>query len=119
MIDLDRETLLTPAQAVRYVPTRRGGRKVSRITVWKWMVHGHRGVYLDGLKQPGGWMTSKEALQRFFAALAEAERERKRPRERAMAGAVAAPAPIALAAEEAWAQTVLEGAKNWRRAQKG
>lgn len=31
----------------------------------RWIVNGRRGVFLDGLKRDGTWMTSREAFERF------------------------------------------------------
>jgi hypothetical protein len=60
------EEPLTPTQAARLVPARRGGsRGVHRDTIVRWLERGHGGVKLEGYRTPSGWVTSKEALARF------------------------------------------------------
>lgn len=76
MIDLERERILTLAQAREYLPRRRGAQPAAT-TVWRWIVKGSRGVTLDGLRTPSGWITSVEAIGRFLAALAALDRGEK------------------------------------------
>lgn len=72
MIDMEREPLITLAQATAYVPQRRG-KKVHVTTLWRWVKLGYHGIHLDALKAPGGWFTSVAAVQRFLAAVARRE----------------------------------------------
>lgn len=76
MIDLKRERVLTLAQAREHLPRRRG-KQPAATTVWRWIVKGSRGVTLDGLRTPSGWVTSVEAISRFLAVLAALDRGEK------------------------------------------
>jgi hypothetical protein len=69
MISVETETLLTLSQAAAKLPCRRQGKRVSCVTLWRWTTHGCKGHILETLQTPGGRVTSKEALQRFFEAL--------------------------------------------------
>ena len=69
MIDLQAETVLTLADAARYVPRRRRGRKVHVSTLYRWAQRGIRGIKLETLRLGGGLVTSVEALQRFAERL--------------------------------------------------
>lgn len=87
MIDMEKEPLITLAQATTYVPQRRG-KKVHVTTLWRWVTLGHHGIHLDALKSPGGWFTSVAAVQRFLAAVARRElpnQEQAKRREREIA----------------------------------
>jgi hypothetical protein len=69
---LSGEELLTVAQAARFVPRLRG-RRTSPSTLIRWIIHGKRGVYLDGIQMTGKtWWTSAAAIARFTAALTRA-----------------------------------------------
>lgn len=78
MIDVFSESMLTITQACRILPTGRNGARPQFTTLWRWI--------RDGLKAPDGhlvkleairigckWMTSREALARFFQRLTPAE----------------------------------------------
>lgn len=66
------EDLLTVAQAARHVPRLRGQRTAPS-TLIRWIIHGKRGVYLDGIRLSGKtWWTSAAAVARFTAALTRA-----------------------------------------------
>lgn len=71
------EPPLSLTQAAAMLP-RVAGRKVSASTLWRWVMHGKRGVYLDAIRGHGnGWWTSSAALERFrvaLSALADGER---------------------------------------------
>ena len=71
MIDLTKEELLTLKDACQLLPRRRRGRKPSFSTIWRWALHGARGVRLETLRCGGTLCTSREALQRFFDKLSE------------------------------------------------
>ena len=73
MIDLHCEELLTLANARHLLPRRRLGRRPSFSTLWRWAIHGARGVKLDTLRVGGTLCTSREALQRFFDKLSESD----------------------------------------------
>jgi hypothetical protein len=68
------ETLLSFAQAAKQLPSRSGGR-AHATTLWRWSTIGARTpngrVKLERVRVGSVWFTSREALSRFFAALAE------------------------------------------------
>ncbi|MBL8841268.1 MAG: DUF1580 domain-containing protein [Planctomycetes bacterium] len=68
MISLDERTLSLP-EAAKFVPRRRAGRKVATSTLYRWITRGVRGVRLESMAAGGGLVTSREALERFFATL--------------------------------------------------
>ncbi|HUW30310.1 MAG TPA: DUF1580 domain-containing protein [Planctomycetota bacterium] len=71
MIDLKSEELLSLKDVCQLLPRRRRGRKPAFSTVWRWALHGVRGVKLETLRVGGTLCTSREALQRFFDRLSE------------------------------------------------
>ena len=95
MIDLQHEQPLTLSAAAREVPNRTSGRGVSVSTPWRWALRGIRGVRLETIFIGGIRYTSREALQRFFAATTAAANGESIPsrtvnqRERAVADAAA------------------------------
>src|SRR5262245_39852687 len=87
MIDSATETMLTLGQAARETPNRQGRRGIDARTIWRWAKRGIHGVLLETLRIGGVRYTSREALQRFFAAsTAAADRTAipaRTPRQRA------------------------------------
>lgn len=73
MIDIATEELLTLKDACHLLPRRRRGRKPSFSTIWRWALHGVRGVQLETLRVGSTLCTSRESLQRFFAKLSESD----------------------------------------------
>lgn len=75
------ETVLSAAKAAKLIPSDRSRRgHVSIDAIVKWILNGKRGVFLDGFKAGGkAWFTSKEAIDRFIAALSEVEAGRAAP----------------------------------------
>ena len=69
MIDISNETVISPADAVKNLPRRRGGKRPNISTVYRWMVDGVRGIKLESICIGGTRCTSIEALQRFFDRL--------------------------------------------------
>jgi hypothetical protein len=69
MLDLKAETPLSLAQAARLVPPTRLDKPVHVSTIVRWILHGVRGVRLGAVRIGGRWVTSREALERFSAAL--------------------------------------------------
>ena len=92
MIDIEKETLLAPAEVARLPMFRRHGRAVNVSTVWRWITHGVRArsgrrVRLESIKMPSGSFSSAEAAARFVAALNHCDSSRanaRRSRERAL-----------------------------------
>lgn len=69
-----REQRLTFAQAPKTLPSFRSGRPVHKATIGRWAFSGLKRydgtvVRLEAVKCGGQWVTSVEALERFFAAL--------------------------------------------------
>jgi hypothetical protein len=63
MIDTIQESVISLTEATRRAPGRR-----NLSTVWRWHMHGVRGIRLETIVCGGRRFTSAEALQRFFAA---------------------------------------------------
>lgn len=59
---------ITASQAARLRPAHRG-RQTAPQTVVRWIRIGLRGVKLEGYHDGSGWVTSRRALARFYAAL--------------------------------------------------
>jgi hypothetical protein len=71
MIDTLSETVFSLTEATKLIPARRGGKKPHVSCLYRWTIGGCRGVVLESLCIGGTRCTSREALQRFFAALSE------------------------------------------------
>lgn len=80
------QTLITLREAAATLPHRRGGRPTHSATLFRWATEGLRGVKLEVVQVGATKCTSREALQRFFAKLAEATQSAKAG-ESARAGA--------------------------------
>jgi len=82
MIDLDREKPVTLSEACRLVPAvnampgMAARRPLHPRTLYNWTTRGKRGVTLEVIPVGGILVTTKEALQRFFARLAQARDQR-------------------------------------------
>ena len=68
------ESLLTLHDAAQLLPSNRVGKRVNFATVWRWALKGIRAidgrlVRLEASRVGGRWLTSREALERFAAAL--------------------------------------------------
>ena len=74
-IDIQTETVITPAKATHFCPERRRGVRPNIATIFRWMVAGVKGIKLESLVVGGTRCTSIEALQRFFDALTVAADE--------------------------------------------
>ena len=79
MIDLTTETLLTFQEALKHPFARRhdGKPATNTIRIHKWCTQGVRGVHLESVLAGGIRCTSKEALERFFAAINERDANQK------------------------------------------
>jgi len=71
MIDIKSERLYSLSQAAKLdcLPIRRGGKGVHVATLWRWAMHGVRGVRLETVRAGGSLCTSIEAIERFFETL--------------------------------------------------
>jgi len=68
-IDAIREELLSLAEATKVMP-RVNGKRPAISTLWRWCRKGLRGVHLDYVRVGRNIATTREALSRFFNALA-------------------------------------------------
>lgn len=75
MIDSNKETLITLAEAARHVPRRRAGQKCSTSTLYRWTARGCRGTVLESIQIGATRCTSIEALGRFFQRLTDQTRK--------------------------------------------
>ena len=67
------EQLLSFSQVARVLPPGRNGRPVAPSTVFRWVRDGVRGIRLEAIRIGGRWLTTREAVARFSAALTAAE----------------------------------------------
>jgi hypothetical protein len=74
MIETSTETLLSLRDAAKRLPGRRQGKRPAVETLYRWTLHGCRGIVLESAQIGGTRCTSIEALDRFFAALSAASR---------------------------------------------
>ncbi|MFA6135247.1 MAG: DUF1580 domain-containing protein [Phycisphaerae bacterium] len=73
-IDVETESLLSLTEATKVLP-RINGRKPAISTLWRWCRRGLRGVKLEYLRYGRNIVTTRQALTRFFTALAEVDAE--------------------------------------------
>jgi len=71
-IDLQHESIVSFAEAARFLP-QISGKRLHTSTIWRWARRGLRGVTLEHAWLGGRVFTSKEALTRFVNKLADAE----------------------------------------------
>ena len=71
-IDITKETVISPRDAVSHLPRRRKGKRPALATIYRWMEPGVRGVKLEYLQVGNCRCTSVQALQRFFERLTHA-----------------------------------------------
>ena len=70
-IDIRSEQIfsLTAATKLPCFGNRRGGKRISVCTLWRWATAGVRGIKLETIMAGGSRATSLEAVERFFEAL--------------------------------------------------
>lgn len=75
-IDLQKDTLLSFADAARLLPATERGTKLHTATIWRWATKGRviggRRIKLENLVVGGRRVTSTEALNRFAMQVTEA-----------------------------------------------
>jgi len=71
-IDIASEEVISLADAARSLPARRGGKRPHVSCLYRWTTSGCRGIVLESVQIGATRCTSKEALDRFFAALTAA-----------------------------------------------
>ena len=74
------ETILSLHDAAQLIPSNRAGKRINFSTVWRWALKGiiaQNGdrVKLEFVKCGGRLLTSKQALERFVAALTTSSRQ--------------------------------------------
>jgi len=71
-IEVASEEVISLADAARELPRRRGGKRPHVSCLYRWTKTGCRGIVLESVQIGGTRCTSREALDRFFAALTAA-----------------------------------------------
>lgn len=71
-INIENETIVSLTEATKTLP-RVNGKRPAISTLWRWCRKGLRGVRLEYIRVGRNIATSREALSRFFAALADAD----------------------------------------------
>jgi len=69
MVDIATEKVEALADCTKYVPLRRGQKRVHLATLYRWAERGCKGVKLEVLQVGGTKCSSAAALQRFFERL--------------------------------------------------
>lgn len=72
MIDVSSEHVISLSEAARSLPARRAGKRPHVSCLYRWTKAGCRGVVLEWAQIGATRCTSREALERFFAALTAA-----------------------------------------------
>lgn len=79
MLD-DQNRLLTLCEAAKMFPHhvkvrghRTSRKRIAPAVLWRWIIHGHLGIRLEGVRTPRGMRTTAGAVCRFLAAVREAE----------------------------------------------
>ena len=89
MIDPTTEQLIRLADVpkLKWLPTRRGGKRLHLSTVYRWEQQGLRGVRLEIVQAGGTRCTTEAALLRFFDSLSNvtADPSQWKPRRRELA----------------------------------
>jgi hypothetical protein len=77
MIDISCEEMIVLGEVPNHLRIkRRGGKKLSIATVFRWSTSGVKGVVLETLQVGGVRVTSSQSLQRFFDALSRPKPDR-------------------------------------------
>jgi hypothetical protein len=77
MIDISSEEMIVLGEVPNHLRIkRRGGKKLSIGTVFRWSTAGIKGVVLETLQVGGVRVTSSQSLQRFFDALSRSNADR-------------------------------------------
>jgi hypothetical protein len=69
-INIENETIVSLTEATKTLP-RVNGKRPAISTLWRWCRKGLRGVRLEYIRVGRNIATSREALNRFFEALAQ------------------------------------------------
>jgi hypothetical protein len=71
-INIETENIVSLTEATRILP-RRNGKRAAISTLWRWCRKGINGVRLEYIRVGRNIATSREALNRFYEALAQAD----------------------------------------------
>ena len=71
-IDIGQEEIISLTEATKVMP-QVNGKRPAISTLWRWCRKGVRGVYLEYVRVGRNIATSREAMGRFFVALAESD----------------------------------------------
>lgn len=71
-INPETETTVSLTEAAKIIP-RRNGKRAAISTIWRWCRKGIKGVRLEYIRVGRNIATSREALNRFYEALAQAD----------------------------------------------
>lgn len=71
---LNVEQLVGLSEAAALLP-KTAGKRVSNVSLWRWITYGRDGVYLEASRIGGRFYTTRESLLRFGAALTVKARE--------------------------------------------
>lgn len=77
-MDLKHEEVISLSDACRVIPPI-NGKKTHPSTIWRWCRKGIRGVCLEYVRVGRRMCTSREALGRFFKALADTDQDSTSP----------------------------------------
>jgi len=69
-VDLPQLVAIRDVPSLRWLPRRPGNRKYSLNTIWRWALHGQRGVKLRTVRVGGTLCTSEIWLSEYFESLA-------------------------------------------------
>lgn len=69
-INIENEKLATLTELSKLLP-KTNGKRVNTSTLWRWCRRGRHGITLEYLRMGAKIITTQEAMQRFFTALAE------------------------------------------------
>jgi len=71
-INIEIEDVMSLTEATKVLP-KVNGKRPAISTLWRWCRRGLRGVHLEYIRVGRNIATSRQALNRFFTALAEAD----------------------------------------------
>lgn len=79
-VDVEREELMTPAEACSHPALRKSKTKPCRVSkIYRLFDPGQRGVRLECVRTPSGLRTSRQAISRFISRLNMTDSSRRPP----------------------------------------
>jgi hypothetical protein len=85
-VSYETEQKFSAAEIADTLPGRERGNRIAPSTIYRWHTDGLHGVFLEGQQTGGRVHFSKEAVERFFLAVAEARRVARAKRKAIAAG---------------------------------